>query len=77
MYHHARKLAAASLVVMAGFVASRLLGLVRNVVIAQQFGTQAAQLVSLEYAFTPRLSVKATTSSRGNSSIDLQWHRRY
>ena len=39
MYHHARKLAAASLVVMAGFVASRLLGLVRNVVVAQQFGT--------------------------------------
>lgn len=39
MYHRARKLAAASLVVMAGFVASRLLGLVRNVVIAQQFGT--------------------------------------
>ena len=38
MYHHARKLAAASLVVMAGFVASRLLGLVRNVVVAQQFG---------------------------------------
>jgi translocation and assembly module TamB len=45
--------------------------------IAQQFGTQAAQLVSLEYAFTPQLSVRATTSSRGNSSIDLQWHRRY
>jgi putative peptidoglycan lipid II flippase len=39
MHHRARKLAAASLVVMAGFVASRLLGLVRNVVIAQQFGT--------------------------------------
>jgi putative peptidoglycan lipid II flippase len=39
MYQHARKLAVASLVVMAGFVASRLLGLVRNVVIAQQFGT--------------------------------------
>ena len=39
MYQHARKLAAASLVVMAGFVASRLLGLVRNVVVAQQFGT--------------------------------------
>ena len=45
--------------------------------IAQQFGTQAAQLVSLEYAFTPWLSVKATTSSRGNSAIDLQWQRRY
>ena len=33
-----RKLAAASLVVMAGFVASRILGLVRNMVILSQFG---------------------------------------
>jgi len=33
-----RKLAVASLIVMAGFMASRVLGLVRNVVIAQQFG---------------------------------------
>ncbi|MGE3270498.1 MAG: murein biosynthesis integral membrane protein MurJ [Chloroflexota bacterium] len=39
MYHQARKLAGYSLLVMAGFVASRVLGLVRNVVIAQQFGT--------------------------------------
>jgi putative peptidoglycan lipid II flippase len=39
MYHQARKLAAYSLFVMAGFVASRVLGLVRNIVIAQQFGT--------------------------------------
>ncbi|MCC7371101.1 MAG: murein biosynthesis integral membrane protein MurJ [Chloroflexi bacterium] len=39
MYHQARKLAGYSLLVMAGFVASRVLGLVRNVVVAQQFGT--------------------------------------
>jgi putative peptidoglycan lipid II flippase len=39
MYRHARKLAEASLIVMVGFVASRLLGLVRAVVLAQQFGT--------------------------------------
>src|SRR5215218_3087784 len=39
MYHQARKLAGYSLVVMAGFVVSRLFGLVRNVVVAQQFGT--------------------------------------
>ncbi|MCC6174709.1 MAG: murein biosynthesis integral membrane protein MurJ [Chloroflexi bacterium] len=39
MYARARKLAVASLVVMAGFVASRLLGLVRNIVLVQQFGT--------------------------------------
>jgi putative peptidoglycan lipid II flippase len=36
---NSRKLAAASLVVMAGFVASRILGLVRNIVIANEFGT--------------------------------------
>ena len=39
MYARTRKLVAASLIVMAGFVASRLLGLVRNIVVAQQFGT--------------------------------------
>src|SRR5512134_2596598 len=33
-----RRLAAASLIVMAGFVASRILGLVRNMVILSQFG---------------------------------------
>jgi putative peptidoglycan lipid II flippase len=33
------KLAVASLVVMTGFLASRLLGLVRNMVILSQFGT--------------------------------------
>ncbi len=39
MYARTRSLAAASLVVMAGFIASRVLGLVRNIVVAQQFGT--------------------------------------
>jgi putative peptidoglycan lipid II flippase len=39
MYHQARKLAGYSLVVMAGFVVSRLFGLIRNMVVAQQFGT--------------------------------------
>jgi putative peptidoglycan lipid II flippase len=39
MSARARTLALASLVVMLGFVASRILGLVRNIVIAQQFGT--------------------------------------
>ena len=39
MYQGARKLAAASLTVMSLFVLSRVLGLVRNVVVAQQFGT--------------------------------------
>ena len=39
MHAQARKLAAASLTVMTLFVLSRVLGLVRNVVVAQQFGT--------------------------------------
>lgn len=39
MYHQARKLAGYSLVVMAGFAVSRLFGLIRNVIVAQQFGT--------------------------------------
>jgi putative peptidoglycan lipid II flippase len=39
MHAQARKLAAASLTVMSLFVLSRVLGLVRNVVVAQQFGT--------------------------------------
>ena len=39
MYAQARKLAADSLTVMSLFVLSRVLGLVRNVVVAQQFGT--------------------------------------
>lgn len=39
MQRNARKLAAASLIVMAGFVLSRISGLARNVVIARQFGT--------------------------------------
>lgn len=39
MQPHARKLAAASLIVMAGFLLSRISGLIRNVVIAGQFGT--------------------------------------
>jgi len=39
MYAHARKLATHSLIVMVGFALSRLFGLARNVVLAQQFGT--------------------------------------
>jgi autotransporter translocation and assembly factor TamB len=45
--------------------------------LAQEFGTQAGQVVGLEYSLTPNVSVKASTSTRGNSSVDLQWHRRY
>jgi putative peptidoglycan lipid II flippase len=39
MYARARKLATNSLIVMLGFVLSRVFGLARNVVLAQQFGT--------------------------------------
>ncbi|MFN8521529.1 MAG: murein biosynthesis integral membrane protein MurJ [Chloroflexota bacterium] len=39
MQAHSRRLALHSLLIMVGFVGSRILGLVRNIVIAQQFGT--------------------------------------
>src|SRR5919112_5206588 len=39
MYARARKLATHSLIVMLGFALSRIFGLIRNVVLAQQFGT--------------------------------------
>jgi putative peptidoglycan lipid II flippase len=39
MYARTRTLAVAALIVTAGLVASRVLGLVRNIVVAQQFGT--------------------------------------
>ena len=39
MYARARKLAESSLIVMVGFALSRVFGLARNVVLAQQFGT--------------------------------------
>jgi TamB, inner membrane protein subunit of TAM complex len=45
--------------------------------LAQEFGAQQAEVVSLEYSLTRRFSVRASTSTRGASAIDAFWHRRY
>jgi len=45
--------------------------------LGQEFGKNAAQVVGVEYGLTRNVSVKASTSSRGASAIDLFWHRRY
>jgi len=45
--------------------------------IAQQFGTIPAQSVAVEYGLTRRLSLRASTSTTGQSAIDLEWHHRY
>jgi len=45
--------------------------------LAQEFGGRNAQLVGVEYALTPRISVKGSTSTRGDTAVDVFWHRRY
>jgi translocation and assembly module TamB len=45
--------------------------------LAQEFGARAAQIMSLEYGLTPRISVRGSTSTRGDSAVDVFWHRRY
>ncbi|TMB00651.1 MAG: hypothetical protein E6J70_09960 [Deltaproteobacteria bacterium] len=45
--------------------------------LAQEFGAHAGQAVGVEYGLTPEISVKGSTSTRGDSAIDIFWHRRY
>jgi len=45
--------------------------------LAQEFGTRTAQVVGVEYSLSRSISVKASTSTRGNSAIDLFWRYRY
>jgi autotransporter translocation and assembly factor TamB len=45
--------------------------------LAQEFGARVGQVVGLEYAVTPSVSVRGSTSTRGDSAIDLFWHHRY
>lgn len=45
--------------------------------VASEFGQEPSQSVSVEYALTRRLSLKATTATNGESAIDLQLHHRY
>ncbi len=47
------------------------------VTLAQDLTGRAGQLVGVEYAITPRLSVKMSTSTQGNSAVDVLWRRRY
>ncbi len=45
--------------------------------LGQEFGSRAAQVMSLEYGITPRISARGSTTTRGDGAIDLLWHRRY
>jgi autotransporter translocation and assembly factor TamB len=45
--------------------------------LAQEFGSRAAEWVSLEYSVTRNISVRGSSSTRGESAIDLFWRRRY
>ena len=45
--------------------------------LAQEFGTRIAQVVGVEYGITRDISIKGSTSTRGDSAVDLFWHRRY
>jgi autotransporter translocation and assembly factor TamB len=45
--------------------------------LAQEFGARAAEWVSLEYSLTPNISVRGSSSTRGESAVDLFWRRRY
>jgi autotransporter translocation and assembly factor TamB len=45
--------------------------------LAQEFGARAGQVVGVEYNLGRSISVRASTSSRGDSGIDLFWRRRY
>ena len=45
--------------------------------LAQDFTGRAGQAVGVEYAITRRMSLKLSTSTRGDSAVDLFWRRRY
>ena len=45
--------------------------------LAQEFGSRAAQAMGVEYGLARRLSVKVSTSTRGDGAVDLFWHHRY
>ncbi|HEV7733421.1 MAG TPA: translocation/assembly module TamB domain-containing protein [Candidatus Binatia bacterium] len=45
--------------------------------LSQEFGPQKGQAMAVEYGFTPSISLKLSTSTRGDSAVDLLWHHRY
>ena len=47
------------------------------VTLAQDLTGRAGQTVGVEYNITRRLAVKLSTSTQGNSAIDVLWRRRY
>jgi translocation and assembly module TamB len=45
--------------------------------LAQDFTGRAGQVMGAEYAVTHRMSLKLSTSTRGDSAVDFLWRRRY
>jgi len=45
--------------------------------LGQEFGPRQGQVVGLEYSLTRNLSLRGSTSTRGNSAVDLLWSWRY
>ena len=45
--------------------------------LAQEFGQSIAEVVSVEYFITPRISIRGSTSSLGNSTVDVLVSHRY
>jgi translocation and assembly module TamB len=47
------------------------------ITLAQDFTGRTGQVMGVEYSLTHRLSLKLSTSTRGDSAVDLLWRRRY
>lgn len=45
--------------------------------LGQEFGSSVAQVFGVEYGLTPRISIRGSTSTEGQSAVDIFWHRRY
>jgi translocation and assembly module TamB len=45
--------------------------------LGQEFGRRAAQVMGVEYDLGANVSVRGSTTTRGNSAIDLFWRYRY
>jgi translocation and assembly module TamB len=45
--------------------------------LAQEFGSRAGEVVSVEYGLTRALSIRGSTSTRGSSAVHIFWRRRY
>ena len=47
------------------------------ITLAQDFTGRTGQVMGVEYSVTRRLSLRLSTSTRGDSAVDLLWRRRY